>query len=86
MQNNYCIRYRAQIFSMNAPHRPRGHVWSYRQNTDVRYTLDAVIKDFERKNPQYVVGEVVLTFYGVCPVNDVDDVFIEMFDEPELKM
>jgi len=79
MQNSYCIRYKAKIFSMSQPSRPRGHIWAYRQNTDVRYTMDTVVQDFQKKHPQYVVGEIVMTFHARCPVSE-EDVYIELYD------
>lgn len=81
---NYCLQYKAKIFSMNQPNRPRGYVWAYRKNTDLKYTMDAVIKDFHQKHPTYVVGEVVMTFHTRCPVSEeTNDVYIELFKEDE---
>jgi hypothetical protein len=65
---------------MQNPSRPRGFIWSYRQNTDVRYAMETAIQDIQKKNPDLVVGEVVMTFFDSCPTTE-EDIFIEMNDE-----
>lgn len=79
--NTYCLGYKAPIYSIRNPSKPRGWIWSFRENPDVKYMIDEVIGDFEKKNNTMVVGEVVSTFHMRCPVEPENKVFIEMYDE-----
>jgi hypothetical protein len=42
--------------------------------------METAIQDIQKKNPDLVVGEVVMTFFDSCPTTE-EDIFIEMNDE-----
>ena len=65
---------------MVQPHRPRGHIWGFRENTNIKYSIESVVIDFEKKNRDMVVGEVVATFHESCPVVPTSEIFIELYD------
>jgi hypothetical protein len=78
--NSYCFSYKAPIYKISQPNRPRGHIWGFRENTNLKYSMDSVIEDFEKKHRDMIVGEVVATFHKVCPIDPTDDIFIELHD------
>jgi hypothetical protein len=79
----YCLLYRAPIYSSSQPARPRGYVWAYRANTDVKYSIESVIEDFSKKHPHAFMGTVEATFFHECPVALTDEVFVEYDDIDE---